>query len=95
MYQVYDWNSALMPSATADLERARAIAEKVVRNSPEGHRFAYLLIVGENEWALRFAELGEPVKLYGSEIPDGIRRANQPAGPISSSDAPARGSRKR
>ena len=76
-YQVYDWNSAAMPSATSDMDRAKAIAETVVRNSPEGRHIAYLLIVGENEWALRFADMGKPVKLYGSEIPDEIRRANR------------------
>jgi hypothetical protein len=76
-YQVYDRNSALMPSKTADLEQARAIAETVVRTSQEGHRVAYLLIAGQNEWALRFAAMGDPVKLYGSEIPSPIRRANQ------------------
>jgi hypothetical protein len=77
MYQIYDWNSALMPSATADLEQARTIAEAVVRDSPVGHQIAYLLVAGENEWALRFAAMGDPVKLYGSEIPTLIRRANQ------------------
>ena len=76
-YQVYNWSAAAMPSSTADMERAKAIAETVVRNSPEGHHLAYLLIAGENEWALRFADMGEPVKLYGSEIPDEIRRANR------------------
>ena len=76
-YQVYNWKAAAMPSSTADLERAKSIAQTVVRNSPEGRGIAFLLIVGENEWALRFAAMGEPVKLYGSEIPDGIRKANQ------------------
>lgn len=76
-YQVYNWNAAAVPSSTVDMERAKAIAETVVRNSPEGHHLAYLLIAGENEWALRFADMGEPVKLYGSEIPDGIRQANR------------------
>ena len=78
MYQVYDWNSAAMPSATMDFERAKALAEAVVRSAPAGHESAYLLIVGENEWALRFGDLGEPVKLYGSEIPRPIRRVNKP-----------------
>ena len=78
MYQIYDWNSAAMPSATTDFERAKAIAVTVVRNAPAGHESAYLLIVGENDWALRFADLGEPVKLYGSEIPRTIRQANKP-----------------
>jgi hypothetical protein len=77
MYQVYDWNSAATPSSTTDLERATAAAVTVVRNAPEGRDIAYLLVIGENEWALRFAGLGEPVKLYGSEIPAGVRKANQ------------------
>jgi hypothetical protein len=76
-YQVYDWHAAVMPGVTTDLARAKAIAETVVRDSPEGRHIAYLLIVGENEWALRFADMGAPVKLYGSEIPDEIRRANR------------------
>jgi hypothetical protein len=77
MYQVYDWNSAAMPSSTTDLERAKAVAVTVVHNAPQGRDIAYLLIVGENEWALRFGGMGEPVKLYGSEIPAGVRKANQ------------------
>jgi hypothetical protein len=78
MYQVYDWSSAAMPSATMDFERAKAIAETVVRNAPAGHESAYVLIVGENEWALRFEDVGAPVKLYGSEIPRAIRHVNKP-----------------
>ena len=79
MYQVYDWNSAAMPSATMDFDRAKALAVTVARNSPEGRHTAYLLIVGQNEWALRFEEVGGPVKLYGSEIPRPIQRVNKPA----------------
>ncbi|HEX6764292.1 MAG TPA: hypothetical protein VF103_02415 [Polyangiaceae bacterium] len=77
MYQVYDWNAAATPSSTTDLERATAEAVTLVQNAAQGRDIAYLLVIGENEWALRFAGLGGPVKLYGSEIPAGVRRANQ------------------
>ena len=78
MYQIYDFNSAAKSTGTMDFERAKTIAETVVRNAPAGHESAYLLIVGENDWALRFGDIGAPVKLYGSEIPRTIRQANKP-----------------
>ena len=78
MYQVYNWNSDAVPEATADFERAKALAITVARNSPEGRHSAYVLVVAENEWALRFGDVGEPVKLYGSEIPEKLQRANKP-----------------
>jgi hypothetical protein len=73
IYQAYDDTAAVLAAPTAD----RGHAEVIGWSAAESQRGpGYVLIRGQNHWALRLNPDRSTTELAGDEIPAKIRQAN-------------------
>jgi hypothetical protein len=73
IYQAYDQTAAVLATATTDREHAELVGRRVAE-SDRGP--GYVLIRGQNHWALRLNPDRSTTELAGEEIPAKIRQAN-------------------